>query len=230
MAEPELQTQQSWAAWFLDAYASSGVTSLEDDLTDDSAYESMSPTMSEASAPETSPYGPYVRTGRGGAGNFTWQSQQPADLEAQKPSSLREKRKAAIKIDHIDTSIAVRDAQARKTSQYVRVGRGGAGNMPYVQSNEPQASPTFATLKSPTSANSPVVFAGRGGAGNFGAVRSASAQTSLEKERREQAEMEKTRERAELEVQHTLQLPSQAYTRSRRRSAMPDDVESPAWP
>lgn len=232
MVESETQPQQTWAEWFLDAYANTNVASHHDDPGDDSAYDSMSPTMSEAETTETSsPYGPYVRTGRGGAGNFQWQSRQKTDLEAQKPIGLKEKRKAALNIEHIDTSAAVRNAQARKGSQYVRMGRGGAGNMGYIQSNEPQPSPTALTFtKSPVSTTSPVFASGRGGAGNFAVARSVSAQATLEKEKQERAEAEKRRELAEQQVQSMLQAPSQAYVGTRRRSGLPDDItEAQTW-
>lgn len=228
MPAPDNEPQQSWAAWFLDAYANTNIVS-HDDSADDSAYETASPTsMSELSNTESSPYGLYVKTGRGGAGNFTWQSQQPADLESQKSGSLRDKRKAAMKIEHIDTSAAVRNAQTRQVSQYARVGRGGAGNMPIIQSNEPQASPMVSTFsRSPISASSPVIVSGRGGAGNFGAARSVSAQAAIEKEQRERVEAEKYREQAELKVSGMLQAPSQAYVGTRRRQGLPFEMETP---
>lgn len=227
MAASESEPQQSWAAWLLDAYANTNIAS-HDDSADDSAYETASPTSTSEVSTESSPYGPYVKTGRGGAGNFTWQTQRQADLESQKSTSLRVKRKAALNIEHIDTSVAVSNAQARKTSQYARVGRGGAGNMPIIQSNEPQASPTTLTFsKSPISASSPVFTSGRGGAGNLGAARSASAQAGFEKEQQELARAEKQRAQAELKVSSMLQPPSQAYVGTRRRSGLPFEIENP---
>ncbi len=232
-AESHTQPQQSWAAWLLDAYANAVVTEPCEIEDDDSAYESMSPATSEVGKTESaSPYGPYVKTGRGGAGNYQWQMQQRSDLEAQKPMSLKEKRKVAVAMESIDTAAAMRGAQARKTSQYTRVGRGGAGNFgAYVQSNEPQASPTAASFRAntPTSSNSPVMHSGRGGAGNFIAARSASDSVKLAKERQEQAEAEKRREQAEHQVGSLLQAPSQAYTGNRRRSALPDEFELQNW-
>lgn len=214
--QPQPQAQQSWTAWFLDAYANSHVTAHEDD---DSAYDSMSPTAEDYQES-------FVRTGRGGAGNFTWQSQQPRDLEAQKPTSLKEKRKAAVNIEHIDTSRAV-DRAPRRTVTYG--GRGGAGNFHYRQSNEIQMSPTASTfVKSPISATSPV-YTGRGGAGNFALARSMSESAKFAKEQKEQIEAENRREKAEQAVQSTLQPPSQAYFGSKRRSALPDDSADQAW-
>jgi len=229
--ESQTQPQQSWAAWLLDAYANAVVTEPCEIEDDDSAYESMSPAVSEVGKTESaSPYGPYVKTGRGGAGNYQWQTQPKSDIEAQKPMSLKEKRKVAIAIESIDTAAAMRNTQARSTSQYARAGRGGAGNFgAYIQSNEPQASPTVASLRvrTPTSSNSPVIHSGRGGAGNFIAARSASDSVKLAKERQDQADAEKRREEAEQHVGSLLQPPSQAHIGTRRRSTLPDEFEAP---
>lgn len=235
MTDSESQSQQSWAAWFLDAYANSVVASHEDfheDVNDDSAYDSMSPTPSEVgSSDSSSPYGPYIRTGRGGAGNFQWQSTKSSfDMEAQKPACLKEKRRVTVQIEHLDTSAAVRNAQTRKTSQYARIGRGGAGNIPFIQSNEPQASPvTPSFTMSPTSTSSPIIRAGRGGAGNFNVAKSKSDAARIEKEKLDEAEAEKRREQAEQKVQNMLQAPTQAYSGQRRRSMLPEDLENPNW-
>lgn len=228
--ESQTQPQQSWAAWILDAYANSIVTS-HDDLSDDSLYETitaeparMGNTTSDISS---SPYGPYVRTGRGGAGNFTWESQQAGDLEAQAPRSLKEKRNISLDIEHINTSTAVRNSQARRTVTYPRVGRGGAGNI-YYQSNEIQKSPTTTTFaRSPQSiVSSPVTYTGRGGAGNYGAAKATNDTARHAKEKQEQVEAEKRREEAEQQVQTLLKAPTQAYTVSRRRSLLPEDLET----
>lgn len=220
-------SQQSWTAWVLSAYASSvAPTYTEDAISDDSNYESMSPTYSESSSEDTSsPYGPYARTGRGGAGNFQWQPERAADIEAQRPVSLKEKRAAARQIEHIDTGLAIQNAKARATSQYVRVGRGGAGNMPYVQSNEIQQSPraTSMPLKSPLTATSPVMYTGRGGAGNHSASKAAAAQVKALKEKEQQLEADKRWEQAEQDVSNTLQAPTQAWLGGRRKSTAADD-------
>jgi len=226
-AESQTEPQQSWAAWFLDAYANAVVTEPCEVIDDDSAYESMSPAMSDVGKAESaSPYGPYVKTGKGGAGNYQWQVQQNPDVEAQRPTGLKEKRKAAIAIESIDTAAAMRNAASRKTSQYARSGRGGAGNFgAYVQSNEPQASPTAANFwaSAPASSSSPVMHSGRGGAGNLGAARSASESVKVARERHEEAEAAKRREQAEHQVGTLLQPPSQAHIGSRRRSTLPDE-------
>jgi len=200
-----------------------------DELSDDSTHESMSPVSPDASVPSSSTcpqHGEYYRTGRGGAGNM-WQQSAPLrrpDSEAGGSTSLRARRKLAIDIEHIDTSAAIRAAQSRNTSQYVRVGR----SLQYVQSNEPQQSPvasSFRSPKSPTSASSPILNTGRGGSGNWGASAAAVEQARLVKEKQEEAEAEKRRQEAEQHVTAMLQPPSQAYTGSRRRSTLPGDFE-----
>lgn len=130
--ESQTQPQQSWAAWILDAYANS-VAPSHDDLLDDSLYEftaeSAEMANTSTSTSTSSAYGPYVRTGRGGAGNFTWQSQQSIDPEIQAPRSLKEKRNITLAIEHIDTAAAVnRSQQTGRSFTFPRVGRGGAGN------------------------------------------------------------------------------------------------------
>lgn len=228
--EAQAQPQQSWAAWILDAYANSVITSHED-FSDDSSYES--PTAesvdmsNKASDTSSSPYGPYVRTGRGGAGNFTWQSEQARDPETQAPISLKERRNITLDLEHIDTSLAVKKSQARRTVTYPRVGRGGAGNI-YYQSNEIQQSPTTASFaKSPVSVtSSPVMYTGRGGAGNYVVAKNASDLARQAKEKQEQVDAAKRREDAEQQVQSLLKAPTQAYTGSRRRSFLPEDFET----
>lgn len=235
------QSQQSWAAWILDAYANSIIpaTSEESQYEDgeDSAYESMSPSSATTGDPTltttndaASAYGPYVRTGRGGSGNYTWDTAPSVsgDVEAQRPraGSLREKRRAAANVEHIDTSAAVRNSKLRQSSQYVRVGRGGAGNIPFVQSNEIQRSPASATYpKSPLSGSSSTSHTGRGGAGNFAASRSASESAKTLKEKEEQEKADQRREDAERQVGEILRPPTQAWLGGRRRSWLPTEEE-----
>lgn len=137
---------------------------------------------------------------------------------------MLERRKLAVDIEHIDTSAAIRAAQSRNAPQYIRVGR----SLQYVQSNEPQQSPVVSSSKlpkSPVSASTPIAHSGRGGAGNWGASAAAAEQAKLAKEKQEQAEAERRRQDAEQHVVAMLQPPSQAYTGSRRRSALPEDLE-----
>lgn len=223
----ERAAQQSWAAWILDAYANAIITSHED-LTDDSFYDSMSSTPSDTdNTSSPSPYGPYVRTGRGGAGNFTWQSQHNRDPEGL-TLSFKEKRTISLELEHIDTLAAMKKSQARRTVTCPRIGRGGAGNVVFSQSNEIQRSPTATSFaKSPLSiTSSPIMYSGRGGAGNFNATKSASDSARLAKEQQERADAAKRREQAEQQVQALLQAPTQAYIASRRRSLLPEDIET----
>lgn len=241
MAQPAVQQQQSWAAWLLDAYASSVAPSpteeVEYDSSEESGYDSASPTISHASMASSNssslPHGPYFRTGRGGAGNFQWEApQSAADVEAQNGKTLRERRKTALTIEHLDTSAAVQSSRAQKrSSQYIKTGRGGAGNIPYVQSNSPQQSPRSASfiLRSPVSSASPLTHVGRGGAGNFAAAVTANEQILSAKAKEERLKAQKTREAAEHQVENLLQPPTQAWLGGRRKSAIPDEFELPNW-
>ena len=167
---------------------------------------------------EASPYGPYIRTGRGGAGNYQWQTSQ--DVEAQEPP-LIQKRDAAGQIESIDTAAAIRDRDQSMREQssetYTRVGRGGAGNYAYRQSNEPQRSPVLVSASKIVP-----VYTGRGGAGNYGAAKVANEQTKGEKEEKERIEAQQRREEAERYVVNFLQPPSQAYTGAVKRSGLPE--------
>lgn len=221
-----MSSQQSWAGWLLDAYANSvsaGPTEPAPDDDEANLRSSAGPNF-QTDESSSSPYGPYLKTGRGGAGNFTWQTQASppppsGDLEAQKPSTLSERRKAAAKVEHIDTDAAVRSRLAqRPASQYVRVGRG------FVPSNEVQQSPRSASqgvqpFGSPVVTTSPsVAHPGRGGAGNHAAAIELNERKENEKHMREQMEAQARREKIEQQVQNTLQPPPDAWLGGRRRS------------
>lgn len=196
-----MSNQQSWTAWFLDSYASSISSDYKEDGENPSA-ESTSPGNT-----------PYVRTGRGGAGNFTWQADGDAnDVEAQKPKSLSERRKAAAYLEHIDVGTAMK---GRKTSaQYMHMGRGGAGNLsPF---NLLQTPRTSASSKSPMS--STTIQSGRGGSGNFAAAAEANNRLESKREEEERIAAERRRELIELEVENVIQPPPGAVLPPRRRS------------
>lgn len=232
-----MSTQQSWGAWLLDAYTSSVSPTLSEpshisqEDNSESDYDPGSPSTSQSSPTMSSslPFGPYVKTGRGGAGNFTWQSQQninPEDkLEAQKPSTLIERRKAASRIEHLDTSEAMRNRAAqRSASQYIRVGRG------FVQSNEIQQSPRSISMpidlpSTPISATpTSAVPSGRGGAGNFAAAAANKEREEAEKQTQARLEAEKTRERITEQVESKLMPPPDAWLGGRRRNLLvPED-------
>ena len=155
------QPAQSWTAWLLDSYASSvqhDINEVPQDAepnssgTNDSlSSESVDPSSTSRSFPSSSSsssYGPYLKTGRGGAGNFHWGSQTESgntDLESQRQSTLSERRKAAGKLERLETGEAM--LNRKLSAQYLHVGRGGAAN--YAQSNEIQ------TVQSPRSPFSP---------------------------------------------------------------------------
>ncbi len=184
--------------------------------------------MGSASS-QVSPYGPYVRTGRGGAGNFHWdseQGQQSPDVESQRPISLAERRQAAQKLERIETGQAMQTLSKRAASNpYMHVGRGGAGN--YTQSNEIQSA-----AKSPRSASSTyapaaqVPTVGRGGAGNVMAAMDAKAKVQRERDARERQEADKRRENIEQQVADILPPPPGAViaATSRRSSMLLQDV------
>lgn len=176
-----------------------------------------------SSSSQPSPY-PYVRTGRGGAGNFHWEPLKDGsdDVEAQKPGSLAERRKAAAKLDRIETGEAM--AKRVSSAPYKHVGRGGAGN--YTQSNEPQSakSPRSASATYAPSATIPTV--GRGGAGNVAATMDAKAKIQHERDERERQQADKTRNEIEKQVAGMLQPPPEAIiaSTSRRSSMILEDV------
>ncbi|RMD43266.1 hypothetical protein DV735_g1867, partial [Chaetothyriales sp. CBS 134920] len=139
---------------------------------------------------QLSPFGPYARTGRGGAGNYHWHSDPVRrqgggggdDIEATagldlKQSSISERRQAAARLEQLQTAEALN-------------GRLSAGP------------PTF----------------GRGGAGNQTAARSAKQRLEDEQLQSEQASAERTREEVELHVLRTLQTPPGAILGHSQRS------------
>ncbi|KIX04797.1 uncharacterized protein Z518_05668 [Rhinocladiella mackenziei CBS 650.93] len=234
---------QSWAAWLLDSYASSvspmptdshfrhhdDTPSISDDSysipTDHSSTQSPMSTISNSSA-----YGPYVRTGRGGAGNFSWQtepkpvrSSSPIDLEAQPipQSSLGERRKAAAKLGLIDTKEAARMRQI--SAQYLSTGRGGVGN--FASNNaitSAKRSPSLPASFSPKTVSPPNSHSqhpGRGGAGNYAAAAEANGRTETEREEEERIAAEQRREQIIEEVDGLLQPPPGAFLGSGRRKS-----------
>lgn len=234
--------QQSWAEWFLDSYAASSPITTEpmhyDD--DESAAESqrhsdsddspMSATSQSSATQRTfsahttsslSPYGPYTQFGRGGAGNFYWQnsaaSQSTPDLETGQHLSLAERRAAAARLQRINTGESIKPRNI--SSQYVHVGRGGAGNL--AQGAEIQLS------KSPVSPNPGIVSTpttGRGGAGNASKMEEHKRQLRREQEELERIVVEKRRERVEQEVDGLLMPPPGAFLGGSRRSSFVDGV------
>ncbi|EXJ59181.1 hypothetical protein A1O7_06613 [Cladophialophora yegresii CBS 114405] len=235
---------QSWASWLLDSYASS-VSPLATDtsfhhhedsqsISESSYHESHS---SVSSISLSSAYGPYVKSGRGGAGNFTWDtdlqlapgSSSPVDLEANMPqrqTSLAERRNAAARLEHIDTRETMRLRQ--NSAQYRNLGRGGAGNYASTDTLPIQRSVTLpATLISPSTPKPPSpkhqnlhpnVHAGRGGAGNYAAAVELSGRAETGREQEERLAAEQRREQIVEEVDGLIQPPPGAWLGGRRKS------------
>jgi len=178
-----------------------------------------------ASPPASSslPYGPYFKSGRGGAGNFTWQSEilPDSDVEVQnvqqRQSSLSERQKAAALAEHLEINEAVQaKSLRRKKPEYLNVGIGGAGNMAITQSNEVQSprSPSFSRSSfgsgGPGSSQLSAGGHGRGGAGNFAAVAEVEKAALNGKDEEERMKAEKTRQKIEAEVDGLLKMPEGA--------------------
>ncbi|KAK6383089.1 uncharacterized protein PV06_05348 [Exophiala oligosperma] len=241
-----MAAQQSWAAWLLDSYASS-----VSPVTSDSPYRHHEASDSISESPHTtssgdssslspmssisnsSAYGPYVRTGRGGAGNFTWETNikspkiSEIDLEAQnnKHSSLADRRKAAAKLENINTKRAVHKHTRQSSGGFLSVGRGGAGN--YASSNEiapPKRSPSLPVSMSASGSRNPSPTSqffmppGRGGAGNYANAADVTARNETEKEQQERLAAEQRREQIVEEVDGLLQPPPGAWLGGRRKS------------
>ncbi|ETN36322.1 uncharacterized protein HMPREF1541_08599 [Cyphellophora europaea CBS 101466] len=238
--------QQSWADWFLDSYAaSSPITTEPIHFADDESAEhhhtrhsedspmsaASSHSSSSAAAPRSfsahttsslSPYGPYTPVGRGGAGNFYWQaaaSQSTPDLETGQHPSLSERRAAATKLQRINTGEQLKPRNI--SSQYVHVGRGGAGNL--AQGSE------ILLSRSPVSpipggggVSTPTV--GRGGAGNVGKAEEQKRLVRRAQEEMERIEVEKRRERVVQHVDTLLMPPPGAFLGGSRRSSFVDGV------
>jgi hypothetical protein len=196
-----------------------------------------------SSISNSSAYGPYVRTGRGGAGNFTWQTDlKPAkssadlDLEAQstkQTSSLSDRRKAASKLENINTNRAVSQQHTRQSStQFLSVGRGGAGN--YTSSTSeiapPKRSPSLPVSLSASGSRNPsptslhFVHPGRGGAGNYANAADVGSRNETEKEQEERLAAEQRRDQIAEEVDGLLQPPPGAWLGGRRKSEIMDEV------
>ncbi|KAJ9607583.1 hypothetical protein H2200_007661 [Cladophialophora chaetospira] len=243
---------QSWASWLLDSYASSVsplATETSFDQQEDSHYDSQP--VSEISyhedkipvtAVSMSPaYGPYIRTGRGGAGNYNWdvdlklapRAASPIDLEANIPQrqiSLAERRKASARLEAININETARLRQ--NSAQYLSYGRGGAGNYTpnTTDGRSMQRSATLpATLISPITPRSPspnprnpypTPHPGRGGAGNYAAVADAYGQAETEKQHKERLAAQLRREQIVGEVNELLQPPPGAWLGGRRKSEL----------
>lgn len=186
-----------------------------------------------SSISNSSAYGPYVRTGRGGAGNFTWEASikspkvSEIDLEGQNPkhSSLADRRKAAANLENINTKRAVNKHTRQSSGGFLSVGRGGAGN--YASSNDiapPKRSPSLPVSMSAGASRNPsptsqfFVHPGRGGAGNYANANDMTTRNETEKEQADRLAAEQRREQIAEEVDGLLQPPPGAWLGGRRKS------------
>jgi hypothetical protein len=234
-------TVVSWADWVLDSYVSSVSPTVTDTTfhqpEDDDASSKSSQLFTDADSniQVSSAYGPYVRTGRGGWGNHKWpvdtklapRSASPIDLEAsclrQPTRSLADRRRAAARLESIDTSQAVRMRQS--SVQYQSSGRGGSANF-VSKSQAIQRSPSLplaltspksATSKSPKQKN-PYTSIGRGGAGNYRAALEAAMQSDARREYEQRVAAEERHEDVVEEVDSVLQPPPEVWLGGRCKS------------
>lgn len=160
----------------------------------------------------SSPYGPSIRTGRGGAGNFIWQSdlekKRAEDPESALPSKLTTNTSLITKSSHPIPSSST-TTTTTTTQPYIPTGRGGSGNF-----HPPPLSPTLPTTTSTPSKPSPNPsrISGRGGAGNIEATNAAASQARNRVEEKEREELEEQVRRAvRLNVEQGLERPRGAW-------------------
>jgi hypothetical protein len=200
---------ESWADWILSSYSES-ISPPPIEAPPSPSPESDSSDVSPDSS--SSPWGPYTKSGRGGAGNFQWQSDIPHDVGAQHRSSSRDRQTSAANSEPADSEETI---ASRKRPANIVTGRGGAGNLvPATYAPGTPRSPTWPmSPNSPPSAtprNASAVY-GRGGAGNFTASSLALSQTRDEKLEEERKMAEDLREKAEHDVENMLRPPEGAF-------------------
>lgn len=232
-------TAQSWASWLLDSYVSS-VSPLTTDSSDRQHDEPPDADDFDNPTSSSSGYGPYVRTGRGGAGNFTWQTQlnpprstSPEDLEAQEPTkrvTLAERRRATAKLEHLNIQETMRMRQS--SAPYLSQGRGGAGNFTSnsLDAREARRSPSLPLSLDSTTTRKPssptIQYTGRGGAGNYSAAADIHGKAESEKDQEERLAADQRRELIAVEVDGLLQPPPGAWLgggRSKSESMFGDE-------
>ncbi|KAI0191503.1 hypothetical protein EV127DRAFT_67072 [Xylaria flabelliformis] len=150
----------------------------------------------------------YLRTGRGGAGNF-YSHKDVEEAVAKDKTEDIEAQKAPLPID--DNSTA--PASTPGTSAPIRSGRGGAGN--FIPSTLPSTNTTSfpptstGTPKSPSAASK---YSGRGGAGNWTATAAESEGAKRAKEEQEQRRKEALDAGLAQEIRASLpQQPARTY-------------------
>ncbi|KAI0969212.1 hypothetical protein F4678DRAFT_167953 [Xylaria arbuscula] len=149
----------------------------------------------------------YLRTGRGGAGNFYSQKDvedaakrdRTEDIEAQKPPGQQ------------DSTSTAPSPQPQTTTPgaYARSGRGGAGNFvtPSSSSSDQQQPPSPPVQQQPSSS---AKHSGRGGAGNW-ADDGESEEARLAKAEQEQRRKEALDAGIVQEIRDSLPLPRRTY-------------------
>ncbi|KAI0528072.1 hypothetical protein F5B22DRAFT_583480 [Xylaria bambusicola] len=132
----------------------------------------------------------YLRTGRGGAGNFY----SPKDVEdAAKQDKTEDIEAQKVPAQQDGNSTTPNNLQSSSASTagadgatYMRSGRGGAGN--FVTPDLPTTTPTPTTTSSPPSSSAPKPassaprYSGRGGAGNYDSGESEAARRAKEEQ------------------------------------------------
>ncbi|KAI0439604.1 hypothetical protein F4803DRAFT_32618 [Xylaria telfairii] len=129
----------------------------------------------------------YMRTGRGGAGNFY--SQKDVDDAATKDSAEDIEAQKTPTLD--DNSTAPSTPSTSAAGAYARSGRGGAGNfVSATPSTLPGISSSSSTSFAPSSTGAPrsppgaSTYSGRGGAGNWAAESEGATRAKEEQDRR----------------------------------------------
>ena len=208
------EVKESWTDWILSSYSSSvNPSNLDLPITPYPEPESEPSTESSVS-----PWGPYAKTGRGGAGNFTWESDLPQDVEAQTHPSLRVNQRAST---FDEESERVDKLRVKKRPTDIHTGRGGAGNLSATYAAQSPRSPSWpispTSEPSPTKARAASTVHGRGGAGNFAASAAVANQAKDEKIDEERKMAEDLREKAEHDVENMLRPPEGAFLAGSRR-------------
>ncbi|KAI1282420.1 hypothetical protein F5Y07DRAFT_238969 [Xylaria sp. FL0933] len=144
----------------------------------------------------------YLRTGRGGAGNFYSQKDVEDAVTKDRTEDI-EAQKLPAKLDNNSTTPSALPPSSTGGGAYVRAGRGGAGNFVMPPSNlptthsppslsppPPSSSPPAAQQSSVPSSAGVSRYSGRGGAGNWGHSNSESEGARRAKDEQEQRRKE----------------------------------------
>jgi hypothetical protein len=205
---------ESWADWILSSY----FEAINSPLAEHQSTEPESDTSNASPDTSASPWGPYAKTGRGGAGNFSWQSDLPHDVEAQRQPSIHGIQRAAAASEATEYADKV---LSKKRPANIVTGRGGVGNVvpPTYAPGTPRSPTWHLPPSSPacTTPRSASAVYGRGGAGNFAASSLALSQAKDEKIDEERRMAEDLRERAEQDVENMLKPPADAFLAGARR-------------